>query len=71
MLQAQISLQKYKQYARISGYLLSKIHHYIEVLAKENCPDEMLDSEFKRTIMNFHKEFKEFKQDTKKNLKKT
>lgn len=40
----------------------------IEISAGENYLDESHDIEVKRTIMNVIKKFKEFKEDTKKQL---
>ena len=39
-----------------------------EMLANENYLDELQDTEIKREIKTLHKNFQEFKEDTKKRL---
>lgn len=38
----------------------------MEIFDSENYLDEPQDTEFKRTIINFSDDFKDFKEDTKK-----
>lgn len=45
-----------------------KSNSLIVMLANENYLDELQDTECKRTIINFIKEFKDFKEDTKRQL---
>lgn len=58
-------MQKYQQYERSSQYLLSKIGQYYRMFASENELDGPQDPKIERTIINFIKEFKEVKEDTK------
>jgi hypothetical protein len=67
LLHSQISSQKYKQHERSSQDLLCKTTSLIEMCVNENYLDELQNTKFKRTIINFIKVFKEFK-DTMKQL---
>lgn len=45
--------------------LLQKPASHREMFVDESCLDELHDTEFRRRIIKFIKEFKEFKKDTK------
>jgi hypothetical protein len=49
---------------KTSQYLLSRPTSAVELFASENYLDEFQDTEFKRTMMNFTKEYKEFQEET-------
>lgn len=46
-----------------------KLSSPVEMFVNENYLDELQDTEFKRAITNFIKEFKEFEEDTNSSIK--